>query len=325
MVESGRFCVQPTHYRLYFSARFDRPFTAHGTWSGESSEPGARSVSAPAAAPARYVTFGRRGRRVEARVRDLVRERRRRAREPRRGARAQLRRRCGAAARRTWARTLGRVDVERRPARATAVSSPPSLYHALLEPSVFSDRDGRYRGMDGRVHRARGFTKYADVSGWDVYRGQTQLLAMLFPRRAADVASSLLADARESGCLPRWPYANQQTNVMVGDPAAPILASTFALGARRFDTRAALRALVRGADRPCHTENGDYTAARGPRRVPAPRLRPARAHRRRRSSTRSARATSRGAPPPRRSSTRSPTSRSRGWRSPAASARPRRA
>ena len=124
---------------------------------------------------------------------------------------------------------------------------------------MFSDRDGRYRGMDGRVHRARGFTKYADISGWDVYRSQTQLMAMLFPRRAADVASSLLADARESGCLPRWPYANQQTNVMVGDPAAPILASTFALGARRFDTREALRALLRGADRPCHTENGDYT------------------------------------------------------------------
>ena len=134
-----------------------------------------------------------------------------------------------------------------------------SLYHALLEPSVFSDRDGRYPGMDGRVHRARGFVKYADISGWDVYRTQTQLMAMLFPTRAADVATSMLADARQSGCLPRWPYANQQTNVMVGDPAAPMLASTFALGARGFDAREALRALVRGADRPCHTANGDYT------------------------------------------------------------------
>ncbi len=69
----------------------------------------------------------------------------------------------------------------------------------------------------------------------------------------------MLADARQSGCLPRWPYANQQTNVMVGDPAAPMLASTYALGARGFNTREALRALVRGADRPCHTTNGDYT------------------------------------------------------------------
>ena len=108
--------------------------------------------------------------------------------------------------------------------------------------------------MDGRVHRARGFAKYADFSGWDVYRGQMQLLAMLVP--AARGGHRQLAAGRrraQSGCLPRWPYANAQTNVMVGDPAAPIIASAYALGARGFDARAALRALVRGATRPCHT------------------------------------------------------------------------
>ena len=203
------------------------------------------------------MTFGSRGRTVEARVGlSFVSVA---------GARANLaesRTRSFAAVRagahRTWARALGRVRVRggRRTDRRVFATS---LYHALLEPSVFSDRDGRYMGMDGRVHRARGFVKYADISGWDVYRSQTQLMAMLFPGRAADVATSMLADARESGCLPRWPYANQQTNMMVGDPAAPMLASTYALGARGFNAREALRAMVRGADRPCHTANGDYT------------------------------------------------------------------
>ena len=69
MVESGGFCVQPTRYRVYFSARFDQPFAAHGTWSGAAScGAGSRNVSAPAPAAAAYVTFGGRGRRVEARV-----------------------------------------------------------------------------------------------------------------------------------------------------------------------------------------------------------------------------------------------------------------
>ena len=81
MVESGGFCVQPTRYRVYFSARFDRPFAAHGTWSGETMRPGSRNVSRRRGGGG-YVTFGRRDRRVEARVGDLVRERRRRAREP---------------------------------------------------------------------------------------------------------------------------------------------------------------------------------------------------------------------------------------------------
>ena len=65
-----------------------------------------------------------------------------------------------------------RSHARRLVALASTVGRARSLYHALLEPSVFSDRDGRYRGMDGRVHRARGFTKYADVSGWDVYRAR---------------------------------------------------------------------------------------------------------------------------------------------------------
>jgi predicted alpha-1,2-mannosidase len=256
MVESGRFCGSPTRYRLYFSARFDRPLEAHGTWRGQELRRNSRSVAAPAGAGA-YVTFGGRGRSIVARVGisfvSVAGARRNLAEAAGRGFAA-----VRAGARRTWERALGRVSVRGGRARDRTVFAT-SLYHALLEPSVFSDRDGRYRGMDGRVHRARGFTKYADISGWDVYRSQTQLMAMLFPKRAADVATSMLADARESGCLPRWPYANQHTNVMVGDPTAPMIASTYALGARRFDAREALRALVRGADTSCHTENGDYT------------------------------------------------------------------
>jgi predicted alpha-1,2-mannosidase len=101
--------------------------------------------------------------------------------------------------------------------------------------------------MDGKVHRARGFTKYADYSGWDVYRSQVPLMALLAPDRASDLVSSLLADASESGWLPKWPFANQQTDVMTGDPADPTIASAYALGARRFDKAAALRAMVKGA------------------------------------------------------------------------------
>jgi putative alpha-1,2-mannosidase len=67
MVESGRFCASPTHYRVYFSARFDRSFRAHGTWSGPELRKRSRSVSADSGAGA-YVTLGGRGRSVEARV-----------------------------------------------------------------------------------------------------------------------------------------------------------------------------------------------------------------------------------------------------------------
>ena len=48
MVESGLFCAQPSKYRVYFSARFNQPFAAHGTWSGQDLRAGTRTVSVPA-------------------------------------------------------------------------------------------------------------------------------------------------------------------------------------------------------------------------------------------------------------------------------------
>ena len=74
---------------------------------------------------------------------------------------------------------------------------------------------------------------------------------------------SLLADAEQSGCLPRWPYANGQSMTMVGDSADPILASAAAFGAGAFDRRAALAAMVRGATKPCRSANGEYLQRQG--------------------------------------------------------------
>ena len=112
-----------------------------------------------------------------------------------------------------------------------------ALYHALLAPRTFDDADGRYTGMDGQVHDAGHHTQFADFSGWDIYRSQIQLLSILAPGRAADIVHSMLADAEQSGCLPRWSYANGQSMMMVGDPADPIIASAAAFGASGFDPR----------------------------------------------------------------------------------------
>src|SRR2546430_4220504 len=48
-VTSGRFCNQPNAYTVYFAARFDRPFTASGTWGSSAAR---ASVAARASGPA---------------------------------------------------------------------------------------------------------------------------------------------------------------------------------------------------------------------------------------------------------------------------------
>ncbi len=138
-----------------------------------------------------------------------------------------------------------------------------ALYHAFLAPRTFSDVGGAYVGMDGLLHRAVGRIQYADFSGWDTYRTQIQLLSLLAPRRASEMVRSLLADAAESGCLPRWPYANGQSMTMVGDSADPLIASAAAFGATAFDRRNALAAMLKGADEPCRSANGEYLERQG--------------------------------------------------------------
>jgi predicted alpha-1,2-mannosidase len=267
---SGLFCGQRPRYRVYFAARFSRPFDAFGTWRQDQLDPGGTAAEDTAAPPANpkttaqagaYASFDTRRKRVVG-VRvgvsfvSVAGARANLAAEGHRGFRAT----AGRAVRR-WNQALGRVRVSGGSPRQLETFYT-ALYHALLAPRTFNDADGFYLGMDGLVHRVHGRTQYADFSGWDVYRTQMPLLALLVPRRAGDVARSLLADAAQSGCLPRWSYAAGQSMTMVGDSADPTLASLAAFGAR-FDRRAALAAMVRGASEPCHSANAEYVERQG--------------------------------------------------------------
>jgi predicted alpha-1,2-mannosidase len=269
---SGFFCAQRPRYRVYFAAVFDRRFDASGTWTGNRLEAGgeaAEASSEPAVNPPHsadagaYVSFDTsRNREVGVRVGiSFVSVE---------GARANLRAESrgglhaiAARARRQWDAALGRVQVSGgSPARTRMFYT--ALYHALLAPRTLTDVGGDYPGMDGAVHRAVGYTQYADFSGWDVYRTEIPLLALLEPKRAGDMMRSLLADAEQSGCLPRWSYAAGQSMTMVGDSADPILAAAAAFGAR-FPYGEALEAMLGAAEAPGCTSsnNNEYVERQG--------------------------------------------------------------
>ncbi|MBM9504421.1 GH92 family glycosyl hydrolase [Actinacidiphila acididurans] len=123
-----------------------------------------------------------------------------------------------------------------------------ALYHTMLEPSIFSDAGGDYLGFDDQVHRtAHGGVQYANFSGWDIYRSEIPLLAVVAPRQTGQMMTSLLNDQAQGGWLPKWGFANDYTDVMNGDAADPMLAEAYAMGARGFDAHAALAAMVKGA------------------------------------------------------------------------------
>jgi predicted alpha-1,2-mannosidase len=269
---SGLFCAQRPRYRVYFAAVFNRPFSEYGSWEGSLLKPGSTSASAsqtPAANPRNtaaagaYASFNTdRNRVVLARVGvSFVSVE---------DARANLAAEnpghafgaVAARAQQSWNSSLGRIRVSGGSASHLR-SFYTALYHVFLAPRTFSDVNGAYPGMDGQIHNAGKHIQFADISGWDIYRTEVQLLSILAPKRAADLIRSLLADTRQSGCLPRWPYANGQSMTMVGDSAAPIIASAAAFGVGGFDKQMALEAMVKGATEPCHSANGEYVERQG--------------------------------------------------------------
>jgi predicted alpha-1,2-mannosidase len=269
---SGLFCGQRPRYRLYIAAVFNRPFGGYGAWEEEKATAGSLAASDSQSPPANpktsadagaYATFDtRRNRVVTARVGvSFVSVE---------DAHANLAaenpglhfNEVRSQAQSAWNKALGRIRIGGGSPRSFDTFYT-ALYHAFLAPRTFSDVGGAYIGMDGLLHQAQGRIQYADFSGWDTYRTQIQLLSLLVPQRASQMVRSLLADAAESGCLPRWPYANGQSMTMVGDSADPLIASAAAFGATAFSRQAALAAMLKGADEPCSSANGEYLERQG--------------------------------------------------------------
>jgi predicted alpha-1,2-mannosidase len=260
-VSSGGFCGARNKYRLYFVIMFDRPFKNTGTWKEDKLTPGARSVKG--AQSGAYVTFdATTNRTVQAKVGlSYVSTRNALSNLQAENARwdfNDVRERAN----KRWNEALGRIEVSGG-TDAEMQLFYTALYHTLLHPNIFSDANGEYIGFDDRVHTAaRGRTHYTNFSGWDIYRSESPLVAFLFPKEASDMAQSLITDAEQGGGLPIWPVANDESGAMYGDPSVPIIVSTYALGATNFDTRAALKAMIKGATDPA-TKSKTYPQRNG--------------------------------------------------------------
>ncbi len=248
---SGGFCSLPGEYSAHFAATFESPFRTEGTWQADTLSPG--DGRAGGTAPGGYVTFP-----VAAHGPTTVTMKVGLSYTSVAAASANLRAEqpgwnfghVHQAAVRTWSRALSPVVVDGGTAAQRRVFYT-ALYHALLFPSLLSDDNGDYPGLDGRVHVARGTPQYTNVSGWDIYRSEVPLLAMVAPSVASGMVASLLRDAsQDGGSLPRWELVDLNENEMGGDSADPIIAGAYAFGARGYSAKAALAAMVAGADIP---------------------------------------------------------------------------
>ncbi|MFI5712691.1 GH92 family glycosyl hydrolase [Kribbella sp. NPDC051620] len=248
-----------TYYRLYFTASFDQPVVATGTWKDDTITPGgtqttggegyATGADRAGKGSGGYVSFTP-GAKVKMRIgisyvspqgaeENL-------AAEVRPDATVN---RIANDGYKTWKNELQNIRITGG-SDAQRSTFYTALYHVLLQPNVFNDVDGKYLGSDQQIHElAPGQqAQYGTFSGWDQYRAHIQLLALLKPEIAGDFAQSMYQFSQQNkGIWDRWLHNNGPTHVMTGDPAAPTLATFAAMGVTNFDAEGAYDSLVHQA------------------------------------------------------------------------------
>jgi predicted alpha-1,2-mannosidase len=127
-----------------------------------------------------------------------------------------------------------------------------ALYHSMITPNVFSDVDGRYTGMDRKIHSKSDFEYYSVFSLWDTFRALHPLLTIINRTRSLDFVKTLLAKYNESGLLPVWELASNETWTMIGYHSIPVIYDAFMKGINGFDLGLALDAMKKSAERNQH-------------------------------------------------------------------------
>jgi predicted alpha-1,2-mannosidase len=256
-VEDRAFCGNKQTYKVYFIMTFSRPFSSFGTWTGPryggpgtiaegsrtaeqtghdewtgayatwAAEDHPQTVTAKIAISYVDPAGAENNLKTESAGKDF----------------AAIRNEAETA----WNKALGVIDVSGGSAAERKVFYT-ALYHSLMMPTIFSDADGRYLGFDGKIDQtAADHPIYANWSGWDIYRSEIPLLAMIEPRRMEDMAQSVVLMYQQGGWVGRWPQINLYTNVMAGSPLTVGLATAWLDGLHGFDMNAGWEGMLKDA------------------------------------------------------------------------------
>ena len=156
-----------------------------------------------------------------------------------------------------WNHQLASIEVEGTEDQKAMFYT--SYYHTMINPSVYMDVDGSYRGLDHNIHKANDFTNYTIFSLWDTYRAEHPLLMLMKPAEARNMVMSMIRHQQQSvhGLLPIWSHMANDNWCMSGYHATSVLADAIAKGAD-VDMNEALKAMVTTSNVPYLDGLGDY-------------------------------------------------------------------
>ena len=122
-----------------------------------------------------------------------------------------------------------------------------ALYHSLLAQVISNDVDGKYFGMDGKIHVAEDYSFFPSFLCWDTYRSEHPLMTLVEPEYVNDMIKSIVAKTRNYGWLPAQHHRNVFGQGMVGDHLVPIIVDAYMKGFRDYDVEFIYNAMLKKA------------------------------------------------------------------------------
>lgn len=149
----------------------------------------------------------------------------------------------------TWNKALSVIEANGNDDQLAMLYT--SLYHTMINPCVYTDVDGQYRGIDQNIHTADGFTNYTVFSVWDTYRALHPLFNIINRQVNTDIAKSMMKHAEQSvhKILPIWSHMANENWCMIGYHSVSVLADAIAKGLP-IDKVEALAAMINSSTIP---------------------------------------------------------------------------
>ncbi len=144
-----------------------------------------------------------------------------------------------------WNNELNKIQIEG--AQEEKENFYTAMYHAFINPTIYMDADGAYKGLDQNIHYAKGFTNYTTFSLWDTYRALHPLFNIIQPKRNADMVQSMLAHYNQSSLhmLPVWSNSANENWCMSGYHSVSVITDAILKGnAKGIDANKALDACI---------------------------------------------------------------------------------
>ena len=129
-------------------------------------------------------------------------------------------------AQQSWEKELKKIEVfDKNETNKTIFYT--AMYHCMIHPSIMNDVDGRYKGRDGKIHKAEGFNYYTVFSLWDTHRALHPLLNIIDKKRSHDFVITFLKQFEQSGRLPMWELWNNETDCMIGFHSVSVILDAY--------------------------------------------------------------------------------------------------